>query len=154
ADDKSNPERTVTFTAGASEFAPSHDERHIAFVVHGELFLMPRGGGKAKRLTDSPAFDHGIAWSPDSRKIVFLSDRGGHEDLYLLESDDPDHAQLGKANKFKVKQLTNTPEAEFGVGFSPDGKRVSFIRAGKLVTMKPDGTDEKVVVGEGRVFDY
>src|SRR5262245_25283172 len=71
ADDKVNPERTVTFTQGASEFALSADEKHVAFSVHGELFLMPIGGGKATRLTDHPANDHGIAWSPDSKKLIF-----------------------------------------------------------------------------------
>ncbi len=154
ADDKSNTERTVTFTSGATEFVPSPDEKHIAFVVHGDIFLMPLGGGKATRLTDHPAYDHSIAWAPDGKKILFASDRGGHEDLYLLEPDDPEHPELTKAHKFKVKQLTNTPEAKIGPSFSPDGKRVSFLRAGKLWTMKPDGTDLKVLVDEVQVFDY
>jgi tricorn protease len=154
ADDKTNPETIRTFTTGATEFVWSPDEKHIAFVVHGEIFLMGRTGGKAKRLTDHPAFDHGIAWSPDGQKILFLSDRTGNEDIYLLESDDPDHADLAQAHQFKVKQITNTPEAEFGVSFSPDGKRVLFVRAGKLVSMDPDGTKEKVLVADGQVFDY
>ena len=106
------------------------------------------------RLTRSPAFDHGVAWSPDSQKIIFASDRNGHEDLYLLEADDKEHPRLVEAQKFKVKQLTDTPEAEFGVGFSPDGKIVTFLRAGKLWTMKPDGTDQKVLVNDTQVFDY
>src|SRR5262249_2305642 len=154
ADDKANIERTVTFTSGATEFALSHDEQHIAFAVHGQLFLMPSSGGKARRLTEGTAYDHGIAWSPDSKKIIFISDRGGHEDLYLLEPDDPEHPELVKAHKFKVKQLTNTPDAEMGVSFAPDGKRVGFVRAGKLLTMNPDGSDIKVVVAEGTVIDY
>lgn len=154
ADDKANTERTVTYTSGASEFAVSYDEKHVAFVVHGELFLMPLSGGKATRLTDSPAFDHNIAWSPDSKKIIFASDRNGHEDLYLLEPDDPEHPELVKAHKFKTTQLTNTPEAEFGVSFSPDGKRVVFIQAGKLLSMNPDGTDQKTIVNDVQVFDY
>jgi tricorn protease len=154
ADDKVNPERLATFTQGASEFALSADEKHVAFAVHGELFLMPITGGKATRLTDSPADDHGIAWSPDSKKIIFSSDRGGQEDLYLLESDDPDQPELVKAHKFKVKQLTNTPEAEQGVTFAPDGKRVAFLRSGKLWTMNPDGSDAKVAVGDVQVFDF
>ena len=91
---------------------------------------MPIAGGKATRLTDHPAYDHSIAWSPDGKKIVFASDRNGHEDIYLLEPDDPEHPELTKAHKFKVKQLTNTPEAEIGA-LSPNGKRVAFIRAGK-----------------------
>ena len=154
ADDKVNPDRTVTLTRGCTEFALSADERHVAFVVQGEIFLMPIAGGKATRLTDSPANDHHVAWSPDSKKMVFASDRNGYEDLYLLEPDDPEHSELVKAHKFKVKQLTNTPEAEIGIGFSPDGKKVSFIRAGKLYTMNPDGTDSKPLVNEVEVIDY
>jgi tricorn protease len=153
ADDKVNPERTITFTRGVSEFAPSPDEEHIAFVVHGELFLIPRTGGKAVRLTDNPAYDHGIAWAPDGKKIVFLSDRNGAEDFYSLESDPPDQ-KLGKAQRFKVKQLTFSPEHKFGAGYSPDGKRIAFIRAGKLWSMNPDGTDQKIIVNEPEVFDY
>jgi tricorn protease len=154
ADDKTNLEVIKTFTTGATEFVWSPDEKHIAFVVHGEIFLMPRNGGKAKRLTDHPSFDHGIAWAPDGKKILFLSDRGGHEDIYALESDDPDHTDTVSAHKFKVKQVTNNPEAEFGITYSPDGQRVLFVRAGKLMAMDPDGTNEKVLVADGQVIDY
>jgi tricorn protease len=154
ADDKANTERTVTLTQGASEFAFSHDERFVAFVVHGQMFLMPISGGKATRLNESAAFDHGIAWAPNGRSIIFASDRGGQEDLYLLLSDDPDHRELASAHKFKVKQLTNTPEAEYGISFSPDGNRVAFLRAGKLWTMKPDGSGAKPLFDDVQVIDY
>src|SRR5207302_9450346 len=100
------------------------------------------------------AYNHAVSWAPDGRKIVFLSDRGGQEDIYLLESDDPDSKELLKAHRFKVKQLTNTADAEFGPQFSPDGKRISFLSAGKLFTMNPDGSDLKTIVNEGELFDY
>jgi tricorn protease len=154
ADDKTNTERVANFTTGATEFALSYDEKFVAFVVHGDIFMMPRAGGKAKRLTSHPAYDHGIAWSPDSKRIIFLSDRNGQEDIYSLEPDDPEHPELTKAHRFKVTQLTNTPEEEGAAWFSPDGARISFLRAGKLFTMKPDGSDVKAVVDEGQVFDY
>lgn len=154
ADDKTNPDRVTNFTAGATEFALSRDEKHLTFVVQGELFLIPRTGGKATRLTDHPAFDHGVAWAPDSKKLLFLSDRGGHEDIYLLEPDDTERPELVKAHRFKVKQLTRTPEAEAGVSFSPDGSKVAFLRAGRLMVMKPDGSGEKVLHQDGQIFDY
>ena len=154
ADDKTNLDKVTTFTANATEYAVSNDEKYIAFVVHGEIFLIPRTGGKAKRLTDHPAFDHGIAWSPDTKKILFLSDRGGHDNIWLLEADDPEHPDFGQAHRFKVKQLTKTPRGEMGVSFAPDGKRVGFLRGGKLMTMNPDGADEKTLIDDGQVFDY
>ncbi|HEY1860800.1 MAG TPA: S41 family peptidase, partial [Gemmataceae bacterium] len=138
-----------------SEYAISPDEKHVAFSVHGTLFLMPmQPGGKATRLTNSPAYDHGMAWSPDGQKMIFTSDRNGHEDLYLLEANDPEHPKFVEAHKFKTTQLTNTPDAEVGVSFTPDGKRVAFLRAGKLWTMNPDGNDQKPLVNETTVIDY
>jgi tricorn protease len=153
ADDKTNLDKITTFTSGITDYALTNDEKNIAFVVHGEIFLTGRTGGKAKRLTTHPAYDHGLAWSPDSKKLLFLSDRDGNEDIYSLESDDPDHPDLLQAHKHKAVRVTNTPEAELGVQFAPDGKRVGFLRAGKLLTMNPDGSGEKLLV-PGSVIDF
>ena len=106
------------------------------------------------RLTESDAYDHGIAWEPDGKKLVFVSDRDGQDDLYLLESDDPDSTDIAKAHRFKVKRLTETPEAESEATFSPDGKRIAYLKSGQLWTMKADGTDAKAVVKDVQVFDY
>jgi tricorn protease len=154
ADDKTNSERLVTYTKDITEYAPSPDENHIAFVVHGQIFLMPARGGKATRLTDTPAVEHGISWSPAGKSILFSADRNGQEDLYLLEPDDPEQSDITKAHRFKTKQLTNTSDAETAASFSPDGKQITFLRGGKLWTMKPDGTDPKVLVNQQQVFDY
>jgi tricorn protease len=154
ADDKVNPEETKTFTDGATEFALSRDERHIAFVLHGDIFMMPASGGKVTRLTDTPAYDHHVAWAPDSSRILFVSDRDGQEDIYALVPDDPDHSRFTEAHKFKTLRLTESPEAESGLSFAPDGKRVAFLRAGKLWTMAPDGSELRPVVNEVQVIDY
>src|SRR6185295_3804641 len=95
-----------------TEYALSQDENSIAFVVHGELFAMPTRGGKANRLTDTPAVEHGIAWSPDNKKVIFVSDRNGYDKLYAIESDDPDTSDLTKAIRFKSKPITTGTEAE------------------------------------------
>ncbi|HEX4608182.1 MAG TPA: S41 family peptidase, partial [Urbifossiella sp.] len=155
ADDKANTERAVTYTRDATEFALSPDEEHAVVSVHGELFLtrLP-DGGRATRLTDHPAYDHGASFSPDGKSILFASDRGGVEDLYLLEPDDPEHPELAKAHTFKVKPLTRTPEAESAARFNPKGDRIGFLRSGKLWTMKPDGSDQKTLVDVPQVFDF
>jgi tricorn protease len=155
ADDKSNPERTVTYTRDATEYALSPDESHAVIVVHGELFLTKvPAGGKSTRLTDHPAFDSSPAWSPDGKKIVFTSDRTGVNELYLLEPDDAEHPEMTKAHKFKTTQLTTSPEEETAASFSPKGDAIAFIRSGKLWTMKPDGKEQKVLIDQLQVLDY
>lgn len=155
ADDKANNERVVTFTNRATEFALAPDEKHICFAVQGKLFRSAVGPNtRSEQMTFGASNDHGAAWSPDGSKILFLSDRGGYDDLYLLQQDDPDHPKLADAHRFKVTRLTDTRDAEGGVSFSPDGKRVAFLRGGKLLTMTPDGKDLKEVVKDVAVFDY
>jgi tricorn protease len=155
ADDKSNPEQLRVFTSGATEFSLSADEKFMAFAVHGKLFRMKVGpGSKVVQMTEGPSNDHNAAWAPDGSKIIFISDRNGREDLYLLEADDAEHPKFTEAHHFKVKQLTRTPDAEFGVSFAPNGRRVAFLRAGKLWTMNPDGSDQKAIVSDVHVFDY
>lgn len=154
ADEKFNADRVMTYSRDVSEYALSPDENSVAFVVHGEVFVMPTRGGKATRLTDTPAVEHGLAWAPDNKKLLFTSDRSGFEELYILESDDPDTSDLVKAHRTKTKAITTTAEAEIGATFTPDGSRIAFIRNGKLFTMKNDGTDTKVLVDQQQVFDY
>ncbi len=155
ADDKSNTERTVTLTRDATEYALSPDENHAVLVIHGQLFLTKiPGGGKCTRLTEHAFADSNPTWSPDGKKILFASDRGGTTDLYVLEADDAEHPELTRAHKFKTTRLTNTVSEEISATFSPKGDQIAFIREGKLWLMKPDGSNQRVLVSAQKVLDY
>jgi dipeptidyl aminopeptidase/acylaminoacyl peptidase len=52
-----------------------------------ELYLIPRAGGSARRLTSLGVDVSGIAWSPDSRRIAFVAD-SSQRDEYLYERAD------------------------------------------------------------------
>lgn len=76
----------------------SPDGRWIAFVRNpqmGDVWRIPVDGGKAEQLTRLGAEMRGLAWSPDSRSIVF-GIRVDHESrLYLLDADSGTFADLG-----------------------------------------------------------
>lgn len=155
ADDKTNTDRLVTFTQNASEFALNKDESSVIFGVHGDLYRMGiSGAGKAVRLTDTPADDFGVVWAPDSSKAAFLSDRTGRVEVFLLESADAEHPKFIEAHQFKVKQITNDEKPESGLTFSPDGKKIYFLRVGKLWSMNLDGSEQKEVVSLSMVTEY
>jgi tricorn protease len=155
ADDKSNTEKTTTFTRDATDYALSPDETQAVLVIHGQLFLTKvPAGGKCVRLTQHGFADHNPSFSPDGKKILFASDRSGVEELYILESDDAENTELMKAHKFKTTQLTKTPAEEIGASFIPKTDRIGFLRQGQLWTMKADGSDQKVLIAEKKVMDY
>src|SRR5690625_7370597 len=56
----------------------------VVFVSEGDLWRVPRGGGKARRLTTHPAGETHPARSPDGRRGGFVASRGGAPDVYIL----------------------------------------------------------------------
>src|SRR5262249_19643056 len=144
-----------SFSSHITEFAVAPDDKHVAFAIQGELFLMPMtSDARVTRLTETPANDHGIAWAPDGSRMVFLSDRDSQEDLYLLEPNDPDHPKCTGPHRSNVTRLPAPGEADPGPSSAPTAKRAASRRPGRLWTMTPDGSAARVVVNEPPVFDY
>jgi Tol biopolymer transport system component len=81
---------------------------------------MDAGGSNVRRLTDDPALDGPVAWSPDGRQLLFSSSRGSrpgtyHDNLYLMNVDGSD-----------VRPLALGPDLTGWASWSPDGKRILF----------------------------
>jgi tricorn protease-like protein len=55
---------------------------------------MDANGTEEKRLTTNEAYDSKPAFSPSGTKIVFMSDRDGDYDLYVMDADGTDVRQL------------------------------------------------------------
>jgi hypothetical protein len=84
------PARTIRFdtdqgTALSIDLSP--DGRTIAFDMLGDIYLLDAEGGRARAITRGMAFDSQPAFSPDGRHILFLSDRSGAENLWIMDAD-------------------------------------------------------------------
>jgi len=73
-------------------------DRRIVFAQQGDIFIMDENGNAKKQLTDHAANDYDPTWSPDGSKILFVSERDGNAELYIIS---PSGTGL--------KRLTNTP---------------------------------------------
>jgi C-terminal processing protease CtpA/Prc len=81
-------------------------------------------------------------WLSDTT-LVFVSDRDGQNDLYLIKSADKNESNLFKSLKHETIHIVNTPNIEeFDPVVSPDGNQIIFRRGnGKLIAagIKPSG---------------
>jgi Tol biopolymer transport system component len=120
--------RTHTFTTTKGtwislDVAP--DGKTIVFDLLGDLYSLPIAGGKATRLTSGMAYDVQPRFSPDGKKIVFVSDRSGGENLWVMNADGKDTTALTTGNANQYVSPT----------WSPDGKYVVASRSGGLFGM-------------------
>jgi imidazolonepropionase-like amidohydrolase/Tol biopolymer transport system component len=108
----------------------SPDGRTIAFDMLGDIYTMPIGGGTPRRIAEGLAYEHQPRFSPDGRRIAFTSDRGGGDNIWIMNADGSDKRQLTKEDF----RLLNQPS------WSPDGR---FIAAKKhFTTGRSLGTGE------------
>ncbi len=108
----------------------SPDGRLIAFDLLGDIYTMPIAGGTPTRIAEGLAFEHQPRFSPDGRRIAFTSDRGGGDNIWVMNVDGADKRQVTKEDF----RLLNQPS------WSPDGR---FIAAKKhFTTGRSLGTGE------------
>ena len=111
------PTKTVQFTTTEATWINvdlSPDGRTIAFDVLGDIYLLPAGGGKATPLTEGPAYDHQPRFSPDGSRILFTSDRGGTDNVWVIHTDGT-----------QLRPLTNEKDRFMNsADWSPDGSTI------------------------------
>jgi len=101
---------------GAEDYDLAPSSRRIVFSTHGEIFTAPVEEGDLKQLTDSPARDRNVKYSPDGKWIAYISDQSGREELYAVSVDG-----TGQPEK-----LTDIDALKTGYNWSPDSKEIAF----------------------------
>ena len=131
----------VSLTNGFQDLALSPDGRKVAFVARGEVWAAPaRDGGDAVRVSRSDARESQIAWLPDSRRIVYVSERSGVGNLYLFDFT---------ANT--ETQLTSPTVGDSAPRVAPDGKSVAFVRDGKELRLVDVATKQERTLASGHL---
>src|SRR5262245_28216760 len=93
----------------------SPDRSEIAFVSGGDIWAVPTAGGEARLLLSHPANESRPMYSPDGRKLAFVSNRTGGGDIYLLTFASGD-----------LQRLTFDDGLEQLDGWSRDGRWIYF----------------------------
>jgi tricorn protease len=114
---------------------PALSKTHIAFVYAGDLWIVGRDGGDARRLTTGAGTETHPFFSPDGSQIAFTGEYDGNLDVYVIP-----------AAGGVPRRLTYHPGVDCAAGWTPDGKKVlfrsdraSFSRFNRLFTVSVDG---------------
>jgi len=94
---------------------PSVSAEHVAFAYGADIWVVPRVGGLARRLTSTPAVESEPHFSPDGRWIAFTSNRSGTGAVYVVSVDGGEPSRL-----------TWYPTATYARGWTPDGSRILY----------------------------
>src|ERR1044071_3241074 len=103
----------------------SPDGKWVSFTVESvdvaanrkpqQIWVAPLAGGAPRQITHDGEANQRARWSPDSKRIAYISDRSGSSQIWLM---DPDGGN--------PKQVTSLSTEADGVLFSGDGKNLVF----------------------------
>jgi dipeptidyl aminopeptidase/acylaminoacyl peptidase len=99
--------RWVTFTVQTVDVAANRKP--------SQIWIVPLAGGAPRQLTRDGEANQRARWSPDSKRVAYISDRSGSSQIWLMDIDGGD-----------ARQATNLSTEAGGVLFSGDGKNLLF----------------------------
>ena len=140
--------RRVSAASNVESFALSPKGRRAVFSARGDIFTVPAEKGPTRNLTrSSDAHDRLPSWSPDGRKIAFVSDQSGEQQVYIVDQGGGEPQQLTDGFHGRLYNLV----------WSPDSKRIAFSdKEGKAYVLDIGNREVKEVADEprGRITDY
>ncbi|HET9983748.1 MAG TPA: PDZ domain-containing protein [Longimicrobiales bacterium] len=89
---------------------PAVSADRIAFVYAGDVWVVPKSGGTADRLTSARGEESFPRFSPDGSRLAFTGNYDGNQDVYVVPA-------LGGT----AERITHHPAPDRMVGWYPDG---------------------------------
>jgi TolB protein len=110
----------------------------LAETGNSDIHVMDLRTRQVRRLTTHPAIDTAPSYSPDGRQVVFESDRGGSQQLYVM-NDDGDNQH----------RISFSPGRYGTPVWSPRGDLIAFTKIFRgefhIGVMRPDGSGERLL---------
>lgn len=117
----------LTLNDGITEFAVSPNQKEIAFVNRGDIFIASVEGNQVKQLTFTPYQERSVSFSPDGKKILYAAEKENSWKIFTLEIVNPKELYFYSATSYKEETLVANEQENFQPTFSPDGKEVAFL---------------------------
>jgi imidazolonepropionase-like amidohydrolase/Tol biopolymer transport system component len=91
----------------------SPDGKTIAFDLLGDIYTIPISGGTATPIITGHAWQVQPRFSPDGKKILFTSDAGGGDNIWMMDADGKNAKQI-TTEKFRLlNNATWMPDGQY-----------------------------------------
>lgn len=110
------PAKTVTLSLNEGTWMDldvSPDGKEIVFDLLGDIYKMPISGGRATLIAGGMAYEVQPRFSPNGRYISYTSDKGGGDNIWIMNSDGTGKRQLTRETFRLLNNATWTPDGQF-----------------------------------------
>ena len=126
--DRNNDNRREVRSNGVSNYAVSPNEKEVAVIVRGEVFVTDVEFGTTKRITATPQQERTVTWGEDGRTLYYDSERGGSWNLYKSSIAREDDESFADAVIVTEEPLLVSDDETFQPLVSPDGKKLAYLK--------------------------
>jgi Tol biopolymer transport system component len=122
-----DPERTFSLDTDEGTWISvdvSPDGETVVFDLLGDLYTIPLSGGEAVPLTDGMPYDNQPRYSPDGSEVVFVSDRDGSENLWLIDIASKETRQLTNGSTKSYESPEWLPDGNYVVAATAENMAV------------------------------
>jgi len=139
-------------TASADQYTWSSDwstdGKQVVFnrgepnTLESALYVMNIDGSGLRQLTNMPGAEWVPSWSPDGKRIAFVSKTEQDQQIFSINADGSE-----------LRQLTHTVAPTYGPDWSPDGTHIVYNSNAsgidQLYTMNADGSNQTQITSRG-----
>jgi len=127
ADQKNNTEKLVNISSGARDIAVAPNGKEVAFIVRGEVFVTSIDGGITKRITNTPEQERSVSFSPDSKALLYASERGNSWKIFETKIVRKEEPYFYASTLLQETLLIGNNKENYQPSYAPDGKEIAFI---------------------------
>ena len=91
----------------------SPNGKEILIDILGDLYVVPISGGKAKNIMSGMAWETQAKYSPDGKQIVFISDRGGNDNIWVANADGSAPRPITKDKDYNFGSPSWLPDGDY-----------------------------------------
>src|SRR5262249_60782547 len=115
SDDKENEFSLLTIRNAADSYDLSPSTKRAVISAHGEIFTIATDRGDVSRVTNSYSRETNPKWSPDGKRVAYVSDQSGREEVWVADIE-------GR----NAKKLSDADTEKSNLAWAPDSKLLAY----------------------------